>query len=66
MTLKTSWARIISLATLQGAISLTWLVYNTYLPKLLVGYGFPASLAISLLIIENAIAAILVYIYMSL
>jgi MFS family permease len=54
-----SWYRIISLATLQGAISLAWLIYNVYLPKLLVSYGFPKELAISLLIVENAIAIIL-------
>jgi MFS family permease len=57
--LSTSWSKIIGLSTLQGAISLTWLVYNIYLPKLLISYGFSPELAVSLLIIENAIAVIL-------
>jgi Na+/melibiose symporter-like transporter len=57
--LKSSWSKIISLSALQGAISLTWLVYGIYLPKLLISYGFDPKLAISLLIVENAIAVIL-------
>jgi MFS family permease len=57
--LSTSWYKIIGLSALQGAISLTWLVYNIYLPKLLIGFGFPPSLAIGLLVVENAIAVIL-------
>ncbi len=57
--LSASWGKIVSLAALQGAISLTWLIYNIYLPKLLIGYGFAPGLAVSLLIVENAIAVIL-------
>jgi MFS family permease len=57
--LNSSWSKIISLSALQGAISLTWLVYSIYLPKLLISYGFDPKLAISLLIVENAIAVIL-------
>jgi MFS family permease len=57
--LSNGWYRIISLAVLQGAISLTWLIYNIYLPKLLISYGFSPSLAISLIVIENAIAFVL-------
>jgi hypothetical protein len=57
--LSAAWYRIIGLSALQGAISLTWLVYNIYLPKLLVGYGFSPKLAVTLLIVENAIAVVL-------
>jgi hypothetical protein len=57
--LSKSWYKIIGLATLQGAISLTWLIYGVYLPKLLVGFGFPAELAVTLLIVESAIGIIL-------
>jgi hypothetical protein len=57
--LSASWYKIIGLSAVQGAISLTWLIYNIYLPKLLISAGFPASLAISIIIIENAIAVIL-------
>jgi Major Facilitator Superfamily len=57
--LSASWYKIVSLATLQGAITLTWLIYNIYLPKLLIGFGFAPGLAVTLLIVENAIAVIL-------
>jgi Major Facilitator Superfamily len=57
--LNTSWYKLIGLAALQGAISLTWLIYNIYLPKLLAGYGFPPTLTVSLLIVENILAVIL-------
>ncbi len=57
--LSASWAKIIGLSALQGAISLTWLIYNIYLPKLLISYGFSPKLAVLLLIAENAIAVIL-------
>jgi Na+/melibiose symporter-like transporter len=57
--LNKSWYRLIGLTALQGAISLTWLIYNIYLPKLLVGYGFATTLVASLLIVENIIAIFL-------
>ncbi len=57
--LSASWYKIIGLSTLQGAISLTWLIYNIYLPKLLISYGFSPTVAVTLLIVENAIAIIL-------
>jgi hypothetical protein len=57
--LSGSWSKIIGLSALQGAISLTWLIYNIYLPKLLISFGFSAGLAVLILIVENAIAVIL-------
>lgn len=57
--LNASWSKIISLSALQGAISLAWLTYNVYLPKLLISYGFDPKLAVLLLVVENAIAVIL-------
>jgi MFS family permease len=53
------WVQVWVLAGLQGAITLTWLIYNAYLPQLLTKFGFPASLAATLLIIENALAVIM-------
>ncbi|MEO1429559.1 MAG: MFS transporter [Cyanobacteria bacterium J06633_8] len=50
------WLQVCGLAMVQGAITLSWVIYNFYLPKLLVQFGFPKSLAISLLILENALA----------
>jgi Major Facilitator Superfamily len=57
--LSGSWSKIIGLSTLQGAISLTWLIYNIYLPKLLISYGFSPKLAVLVLIVENAMAMFL-------
>ena len=53
------WLQVCSLGMVQGAISITWVIYNLYLPKLLVEFGFPKSLAISLLILENALAVVM-------
>ncbi len=50
------WLQVCGLAMVQGAIALSWVIYNFYLPKLLVQFGFSKSLAISLLILENALA----------
>jgi hypothetical protein len=57
--LSASWYKIIGLSALQGAISLTWLIYNIYLPKLLIAYGFAPTFAVILIIIENSISVIL-------
>jgi Na+/melibiose symporter-like transporter len=53
------WVQVLALAGLQAAITLTWLVYNLYLPKLLTQFGFPASLAVGLLVLENALSVVL-------
>lgn len=51
-----AWPKVFGLATLQGAISLCWLIYNLYLPQLLVQMGFSAELGLSLLVVENCLA----------
>ena len=53
------WLQVCGLGMVQGAISITWVIYNLYLPKLLLQFGFPKSLAISLLILENALAVVM-------
>ncbi|MEB3295879.1 MAG: MFS transporter [Synechococcales bacterium] len=53
------WLQVWSLAGMQGAIVLTWVIYNLYLPKLLANFGFPAGLAITILLIENVLAAVM-------
>ncbi|MEH2157302.1 MFS transporter [Nostoc sp.] len=53
------WVQVWVLAAVQGAITLTWLIYNIYLPQLLTQFGFPASLAIGLVLVENALGAVL-------
>jgi len=42
-----------------GAITLTWVIYNLYLPQLLGQFGFPKQLAVGLLILENALAVVM-------
>ena len=55
-TKQVLWLQVCGLAMVQGAITLSWVIYNFYLPKLLVQFGFSKSLAVSLLILENALA----------
>lgn len=54
-----SWTRMLGLATLHGAITITWLVYNLYLPELLLQFGFSLVLVQIILIVENLITAVI-------
>lgn len=47
------WAQVGGLALVQGAITLSWVIYNLYLVELLTGLGFPQAWAAGLLVIEN-------------
>ncbi|MEC4803707.1 MAG: MFS transporter [Jaaginema sp. PMC 1079.18] len=51
------WWRVGAIAGLQGAITLTWVLYGLYLPKLLTNMGLSADLALNLLIIEHLLEA---------
>ncbi len=53
------WLQVWGLAAVQGAIALTWVIYNLYLPKLLTQFGFPKELATGVLILENILAAVM-------
>jgi len=53
------WPQVLALAAVQGSISLAWLVYSLYLPQLLTQFGFSASLAAGLLVVENALAVVM-------
>ncbi|MBE8968626.1 MFS transporter [Nostocales cyanobacterium LEGE 12452] len=53
------WVQVWVLAAVQGAITLSWLIYNIYLPQLLTQFGFSASLAVGLVLVENALGAVL-------
>jgi hypothetical protein len=35
------WRQVGGVAVLQGAITLTWMLYQLYVPQLLAGFGFP-------------------------
>jgi len=57
------WLQVWSLASVQGAISLTWIVYRVYLPKFIEQvFAYPPNQAQQfaelLLVIETAIAVI--------
>ena len=53
------WLQVSALAGVQGAITLTWIIYRLYLPQLLALFGFPGALAASLLVIENLLGAVM-------
>jgi hypothetical protein len=58
------WRQIFSLAAVQGGMSLSWLAYGLYLPKLIEqGFAYSPSdagqLTALILIIENAIAMVI-------
>ncbi|WP_254173750.1 MFS transporter [Planktothrix pseudagardhii] len=52
------WFQLIGLSLVQGAITLTWLLYRLYVPQLLTTFGFP-GLFTTLLVIENALGVII-------
>ena len=52
------WAKLWGIAATQGSITLCWVIYNLYLPSLLVQFGFSKEFAVTLLIAENALEAI--------
>lgn len=56
---KVLWLQVWGLAAVQGAIALTWVIYNLYLLKLLTQFGFPKELATGVLILENILAAVM-------
>lgn len=53
---RVEWKQVLSLTAVQGAITLTWVIYRLYLPDLLAQFGLSPQLAIGLLIVESAIA----------
>lgn len=56
---KVLWLKVSSIAAVQAAITLTWVIYNLYLPLLLVQFGLSKQLAISLLIGENILESVI-------
>src|SRR5262249_19384951 len=50
------WPQVATLGVLQGAISLSWIVYTLYLPALLITLGLDAKFAALLLLIEGVLA----------
>ncbi|MEO0455477.1 MAG: MFS transporter [Cyanobacteria bacterium P01_A01_bin.114] len=53
------WQQVCGLAAVQGAIALTWVIYNLYLVELLTQQGFSKPLATTLLILENVLGALM-------
>ncbi|NJK59154.1 MAG: SLC45 family MFS transporter [Oscillatoriales cyanobacterium SM2_1_8] len=52
------WRSVWGLAILQGAVSLSWLIYNLYLPRLLGELGFAEGFALQLVALEQGIGAL--------
>lgn len=55
---RIQWVQVGGLALVQGAIALTWVIYNLYLVELLTRVGLSSALATTLLIIENLLAMV--------
>lgn len=53
------WTRVGAIAAIQGAITLTWVIYGLFLPQLLVKMGLNPDLALNILIIENFLQVII-------
>lgn len=53
------WLQVLGLAAVQGAIALTWVIYNLYLDDLLLNLGFSAGLVTVIVVLENAMAAVM-------
>jgi len=53
------WWQVWGLAAVQGSITLAWIIYGAYLPKLLGDLGLPLTLGLKLLILESALAVLM-------
>ncbi|MGB3557361.1 MAG: hypothetical protein WBA24_02355 [Geitlerinemataceae cyanobacterium] len=53
------WRPVVGLAVVQGSIVLSWVIYRAYLGKLLTQWGFPESLADTILLVETLLAIVL-------
>jgi Na+/melibiose symporter-like transporter len=53
------WRKVFGIAAIQGVVTLTWVIYNAYFPKLLVGLGLTVGIAKVVLIIEHFLEAII-------
>ncbi|MGI0494958.1 MFS transporter [Alkalinema pantanalense CENA528] len=51
-----AWKPVLGLAAVQGAITLTWVIYNLYVPNLLEQVGLPKVFGLYLLSFENFLA----------
>jgi Na+/melibiose symporter-like transporter len=53
------WRQVLSLAAVQGSITLCWIVYHLYLGKLLATLSFPPELVTTVLTIDIIITAVM-------
>lgn len=53
-----AWVRVSGVAAIHGAITITWLIYNLYLPELLAQFGFPETAARAILVVENLLVVL--------
>ncbi|MCB0213353.1 MAG: MFS transporter [Anaerolineae bacterium] len=57
--INVQWVRVLGLAALHGAITITWIIYNLYMPALLSQFGYSLTLAQSILVFENLLAVVI-------
>lgn len=53
------WRRVFGIAAIQGALTLTWVIYNLYFPQLLVELGLNIGVAKIVLIVEHFLETII-------
>ncbi len=53
------WTQVCALALVQGAIVLSWVIYNLYLGDLLKQFGFSAGFIFGILLLENGLAMVM-------
>ncbi len=56
---KILWPQVFALAMVQGAIVLSWVIYNLYLGDLLKQFGFTAGFILGILLLENGLAMLM-------
>jgi hypothetical protein len=56
---KTDWQPVLTIALMQGAIVLCWIVYRMYIPDLLKQFGFPKDASVIILAIEGFLAVLI-------
>lgn len=54
-----AWRKVFGIAAIQGVVTLTWVIYNLYFPKLLVELGLTIGIAKTVLIIEHFLETII-------
>ncbi len=52
------WRPVLSLAAVQGAITISWVIYRLYLKDLLVQFSFPEEFAVTVLLVDTLLGMV--------